>query len=162
VKALTLWQPYASLIAVGAKKFETRGKEPPWRLIGDRLAIHAAKAEGVTPYQLQGHTTEAIDRAVGNDWAALPRASVLCTARVVGAYESDGISHVDGKTFVKVRESLGLHRTMIELEGDEICFGDFNLGRWLWQLADVRVFREPVRATGKQWVWEWKEAYQHA
>src|SRR5258708_5270609 len=40
VKALTLWQPWASLIAVGAKTIETRSWSTSYR---GPLAIHAAK-----------------------------------------------------------------------------------------------------------------------
>lgn len=44
MKALTLWQPYASAIPAGLKRVETR---PPWakrlaKLVGTDLAIHAA------------------------------------------------------------------------------------------------------------------------
>ena len=39
---ISLWQPYASLIACGAKPFETRHWAAPARFIGQRVAIHAA------------------------------------------------------------------------------------------------------------------------
>ena len=42
MKATTLWQPWASLIAIGAKYYETRDYPPPAKLLGQRIAIHAA------------------------------------------------------------------------------------------------------------------------
>lgn len=39
MRCLTLWQPWASLIAVGAKRFETRSWGTDWR---GSLAIHAS------------------------------------------------------------------------------------------------------------------------
>lgn len=39
--ALTIWQPWASLILAGAKPVEWRGWPFPERLIGTRIAIHA-------------------------------------------------------------------------------------------------------------------------
>ncbi len=39
MKAITLWQPWASLIAIGAKKIETRSWATKYR---GPLAIHAA------------------------------------------------------------------------------------------------------------------------
>ena len=42
MKALTIWQPWASLIIAGAKPFEFRGWRPPASLIGQRIVIHAA------------------------------------------------------------------------------------------------------------------------
>jgi hypothetical protein len=41
--AISLWQPWASFIAIGVKQYETRHWRPPSRFIGQRIAIHAAK-----------------------------------------------------------------------------------------------------------------------
>lgn len=43
MKAISLWQPYASLIALGAKTIETRSWAPPAQYLETRIAIHAAK-----------------------------------------------------------------------------------------------------------------------
>jgi len=43
VLALTLWQPWATLIALGHKDIENREWAPPQHLIGKRFAIHAGK-----------------------------------------------------------------------------------------------------------------------
>jgi activating signal cointegrator 1 len=43
IPALSLHQPWASLIAIGAKRFETRSWPAPKAMIGRRIAIHAAK-----------------------------------------------------------------------------------------------------------------------
>ena len=40
MKALTLYQPWATLVAIGAKKIETRSWSTPYR---GPLAIHAGK-----------------------------------------------------------------------------------------------------------------------
>lgn len=42
MKALTIWQPWASLIVAGAKPFEFRGWSMPRSMIGQRIVIHAA------------------------------------------------------------------------------------------------------------------------
>lgn len=42
MKAITLHQPWASLIAEGVKTIETRGRRDPWRsVIGETIAVHA-------------------------------------------------------------------------------------------------------------------------
>lgn len=46
MKAISIWQPHASLLLLGAKPFETRSWPVPKALIGQRVAIHAAKADG--------------------------------------------------------------------------------------------------------------------
>ena len=43
MKAITLHQPWATLIADGAKTIETRSWRPPQTLIGQRIVIHAGK-----------------------------------------------------------------------------------------------------------------------
>jgi hypothetical protein len=42
MKAITIWQPWASLIAIGAKQYETRSWETKYR---GPIAIHAAKKD---------------------------------------------------------------------------------------------------------------------
>jgi hypothetical protein len=61
MKAITLWQPWASLVAEGVKTIETRGRRSPWHTaIGETIAIHAAQ-----------RPVKAFDR-VGN-WIVEPR-----------------------------------------------------------------------------------------
>lgn len=45
MKALTIRQPWASLIALGVKHIETRSWRAPQSLIGQTIAIHAGKHE---------------------------------------------------------------------------------------------------------------------
>ena len=47
MKALTIRQPYAQLVADGRKPYETRSWPPPRGLIGERIAIHASKRFGM-------------------------------------------------------------------------------------------------------------------
>ena len=44
MKAISIWQPHASLILSGAQLYETRSWSAPRHLIGQRIWIHAAKA----------------------------------------------------------------------------------------------------------------------
>ena len=41
MKALTIRQPHATLVAIGVKTIITRSKPAPQALIGQRIAIHA-------------------------------------------------------------------------------------------------------------------------
>ena len=54
MKTISLWQPYASLIAAGEKTIETRGWAPPKGVMGQRIAIHAAKAIETADVRGQG------------------------------------------------------------------------------------------------------------
>ncbi len=43
MKAISLWQPWASLLVLGLKRFETRSFPFPGAVRGQRVAIHASK-----------------------------------------------------------------------------------------------------------------------
>jgi len=70
MKALSLWRPWASLIADGRKKIETRHWELRYR---GPLAIHAAK---------KVYGDACLD--FGYDPATIPRGAVVCVVNVLG------------------------------------------------------------------------------
>ena len=81
MKTISLWQPYASLIAAGVKTIETRGWAPPKGLMGQRIAIHAARA--IETSDVNGRRRHDRIAAALNDpeWDAnIPRGAVVCTA----------------------------------------------------------------------------------
>ena len=59
MKAITIWQPWASLIACGAKKYETRSWPTKYR---GPIAIHAAAKD---PRTLPREVREALGRYAG-------------------------------------------------------------------------------------------------
>lgn len=69
MKGLTVWQPWASLIGIGAKPYEFRGWRPPASIIGQRIAIHAA-ARPLKIREVQG-LIESINGAEGGLTACL-------------------------------------------------------------------------------------------
>jgi activating signal cointegrator 1 len=69
MKALSLWQPWASLIADGRKDIETRSWPLHYRGV---LAIHAAQKVD------HGACME-----FGYDYSTIPRGSVLCIVNVI-------------------------------------------------------------------------------
>jgi activating signal cointegrator 1 len=91
---MTLWQPWASLIAIGAKPYETRSRPPPTRLIGRRIAIHAA-AKRIRVKDFDAETFDAISRAFGDPcWMdTVPLGSVVCTAILAEALPAESIPH---------------------------------------------------------------------
>lgn len=139
MKALTLRQPWATLVAIGAKKIETRSWKTNYR---GPLAIHASKrfpksarehsyqTAGLSPWHILNVLTEA-----GYDPHLLPTGVVVATcilARVVC---------IEGG-FRLPKEP-------------ELSFGDYTQGRWAWFLRDVSRLPEPVPATGHLGLWKW-------
>jgi hypothetical protein len=151
VKAVPLWQPWASLVAIGVKRVETRSY-PPSRFgvaAGDRIAIYATKTgqpKAVEFDWLSRHTAALEDLAVHLDvqtrpkWVqeALPRGAVVCTCVV------------DRARRVTPAEAADLSR----LKPEEFSYGDYDVAngreRWAWVLRDVELFTPPVPATTRQ------------
>ena len=143
MRAIMLYQPWASLIAHGVKTVETRSWPPPRAALGCLLAIHAGKRI-VPPVVLNPDTEAAIANLYGERWRQdVPTGAVLAVARLVSARQVMG---VDGEIAVFGPESV--HRIAID------PYGDFAPGRWLWMLEEVEPI-EPQTATGGQRLWKW-------
>ena len=125
MKALTLHQPWASLIAVGAKTTETRSWKAPHSLWGELLAIHAGKKEDRDFRE----TDCDVVHFLGAD--PTPKGSVVAIARL--------------KDCIPTQQSWP--GTL------EAHFGDYSFGRWAWRLADVQPLAQPVVMTGQQGLW---------
>ena len=149
MKALTLTQPWASLVACGAKRIETRSWAPPAALIGQRIAIHAAK--GWTEDARFTATTEPFKSALREGYQRglierpsildLPRGCVVAIATLVACYPMCG----DGWQTVQ--------RLLVE-QPRERAFGGYGPGRYAWALRNVRAI-EPIRARGALGLWDW-------
>jgi activating signal cointegrator 1 len=160
IPAISLWQPYASLIAAGVKPYETRGFAPPARLLGHRIAIHAAKRVPVRG-ELGTDVEAAISAALGrDDWFGrdgLPLGAVVCTAVIFCAiqiYEplyERGIARTD-RTITQFWDAVHQPPSQIPID----LFGDYSAGRWCWELKDIEVLPDPIPARGRQMIgWSW-------
>ena len=91
--AITLHQPWASLIALGIKTVETRSWPAPARLMGQTIAIHAGKRVVKGP----GDAIEQELRTrLGEDWSRhIPTGAVLATAVLAGIA---CVGHIDPLT----------------------------------------------------------------
>lgn len=151
MKAITLFQPWASLVASGAKKIETRSWPAPKSIIGQRLAIHASRRrpdpDAWVPWEI-----EEISAATGSAMLDLPLGAVVATALVAGAYRSSGCI-IGAPGFVGLNGSQNGSPARAEIAMDD--WGDFSWGRWLWVLDEIEAISPPIPARGMQGVWEW-------
>ena len=151
MKALTLHQPWASLIARGVKTIETRSWRPPGSLIGERIAIHAGK-QVVGLRFLNGDTIGAIAQLYGPDWQKnIPTGAVVATAVLVRAVQVYGLDEQDARNVVLAGGPPTEYVTWDP-------YGDFSAGRWLWFLDSVERIEPPIAAVGHQRLWEWNSS----
>lgn len=133
MKCLSLMQPFATLVAIGAKRIETRAWATTWR---GPLAIHASARFPPATRALcaQGPFAAALAQAGIHNPAGLPLGAVVAVCRLADC-----------------RRITGGDRP----PEPEASFGDYTPGRWAWVLDDVVMLTAPVPARGRLGLWEW-------
>jgi hypothetical protein len=168
VKALTIHQPWASLIAAGVKTIETRDRRTNYRgsiLIhaGRRLYTAADKHHDRHLWDLTYDALDGLERSYGI--YDLPYGAVVATAQLVDCVPMWPYGHTsDPGTGDVLLFGLGADNRPYQAEvfhrstrahrdvTAQLPFGVFAAGRWAWLLDDVRPFLTPVSARGKQTV----------
>lgn len=151
--AITLWQPWATLVSAGAKQFEFRKWPAPRRLWGQRVAIHAGarpvrrdelqdlllRLQGGNAWEtglLPEPAIEVLERALTAP-ATLPRASVLCLATLGEPIRDEALA-----------AKLGLHSVNDSDRSEH--------SNWGWPLSEIEPLEPFVPARGSQGWWTWR------
>lgn len=156
MKALTLTQPYATLMAtlrpsgLAWKEIETRGWRTSYR---GELVIHAAKGFPVWA-QETCEEPEFAHALGGLSPAQLPRSVGLCVVQLIACIRmEDHIGTGPGfsqHTLRKCAFALG-H----EVQPSELEFGDWSPGRWAWVTKYVRPLPNVGPVRGALSLWDW-------
>lgn len=144
LKALTIWQPHATLLAIGAREIETRS----WGPGGYRgpLLIHAASRWDLTIADTCGQAQRLMRR---HDFVA----------------KTDRQNDLANTSY---RDTLGMALAVCRIKAVLPCeesrkprwgvydqtFGGFGRGRCGWLLEDVVALPLGIRLTGKQSWWD--------
>lgn len=175
MKALTLRQPYASLVSLGVKTIETRSWSTRYR---GPLAIHAGKrrADGADMKRLVGDEVDA-----WNAWHAaglvtedgsldrMPYGALVAVCQVL-----DVLPMVPRCPSVSPEFDpyANTHRVFVDTDqlwrtnprggppvalSDQIPFGVWQPGLFAWMLGDIERLAEPIPAVGRQGLWTWNE-----
>lgn len=163
MKALTIWQPWASLIMAGAKPYEFRGWRAPRSIIGQRIVIHAAaKAmdfeEVEALYQIhayRGKSVEIDQSARETCLITAPTRKVLAQALVwpdqYTPYACGLGTAIVGEPRLgtDIAEEFGVPRANDSTRDEH--------ANWGWPMLDIEVWPEPIPMRGKQGLWNWPE-----
>jgi hypothetical protein len=151
MKALTIWQPWASLIMIGAKPFEFRGWDYRYRdhsLKNQLIVIHA----GARPVKHD----EVFDllKRLGSDrdmtGLVVEKARPLLE-RLLAAHKCQLLPLAAGLGTVR----LGCPRNAGPIFGGlphDSDRGDFN---YAWPLTEIQPFDAPIPMRGAQGFWHW-------
>jgi len=156
VKAITIWQPWASLVAVGAKTMETRSWPTKYR---GPIAIHAAQRPFNTDIYLDRELhifTEALCLPDIYSFDSLPYGCVIATAELVECWKITNNGHTNGSSLAARIEGGRYGGKTNIVEGKEIFFGDWTPGRYAWEFTNMCMLPEPIPAKGKQGLWNWE------
>lgn len=132
MKALSLWQPWASLMAAGLKTIETRHWPTRYRGL---LMIHAAKRlmsveeHGLLwDWQVEG----LVPQDFGGAPFSLPFGAIVAVVDLVYC----------------------LPTTEIIVGEREQAFGNYSTGRWAWITRNPRAVNPPIPYRGRQGIFE--------
>lgn len=134
VKVISLKQPWAYLLAIGAKKFETRPWQPRQYRSGE-LFIHASEKIDFNDLELcreDPHFKKYIPK---------PQSGILVQGAIIGK-----VNLVEIVSTESIRDSLS---------AQERAFGDYRDGRWAWRCEDAALLFLPIKVKGKLSLWDY-------
>lgn len=143
MKAISLWQPLASAMALGLKSNETRGRATHVR---GPVAIHAAmNRTAIRNIAIEmPHQNELLREAwhrheVCSRWPTmLPTGYIVATGMLVAC------------------EAITLE-IVLATGHTEYLFGDYTEGRFIWKFESITPLAKPVPCKGRQGWFEWEE-----
>ncbi|MGN7284315.1 ASCH domain-containing protein [Shouchella rhizosphaerae] len=143
MKVITIKQPWATLIALGEKRFETRSWATKHR---GPLAIHASKKVDVAALDYVAISSVLTKHGIYSR-KDLPTGVVLATVDLVECHKitADYMSMYD-------EEKAGTENGLL-IEGDEWWFGDYTEGRYAWELDNLNILSNPIPAKGQLSLW---------
>lgn len=137
-RVISLWQPYASFIAWGIKRYETRHWYPRSLPEGSTLLIHSAKRKP-KDYEMRlfnGHCFKDVWQE--HNIASLEDLDygvILCATKFIKAHSTD----------------------ILQVSACEKLVGNYQPSRYAWELELLKVANPPILARGQQGIWyyEW-------
>lgn len=142
MKVISIIQPWATLIALGEKKFETRSWATKHR---GELLIHASKK--VDKNAWMNETIYMTLRECGiltvND---LPTGAIIASTILDDCFEIGETS-----------ENSAMLESGNVITGNEFAFGYYARGRFAWKLRNTRQLTKPIPAQGQLSLWNYPQ-----
>lgn len=158
MRAISLWQPWASAIAIGSKLIETRHWATDYR---GPIAIHAARRKVLAEFAGLGEDecwiaamhplldeSRELDAngSLPLEWHNwLPFGCVVAVAELVDCIPTNA-----ARIYKQIREPRTHKDAPALAYWTEWDMGNFEPGRFAWLLSSVRALPSPVPFVGKQ------------
>ncbi len=157
-KALTIHQPWASLLLTHYKRLETRPMRTNYR---GPLVIHSGLTRFKGGHQYDHAFLKALSKAFGRDTFEVMRhvENQLPYGMALGMVVVERCRRIERVDFFKSDRGARLH---LEDGGcriispEELAFGNFAEGRFIIETAHPVTFTTPHPARGNQGFWDWE------
>lgn len=133
MKGISVTQPWATLVSLGAKRYETRSWQTRYR---GPLLIHASKGFPTAAKRLvveEPHFRAALEKGGFANARFMPTGAVIAICDLTACMPAARVGH---------------------LSPEEYSFGDFSPGRYAWLLTDVIRLQIPIPWTGALSLWD--------
>jgi hypothetical protein len=131
MKALTLYDPWATLVVLGEKRFETRSWQTSHRGL---LAIHVSRNRPREAKRFDD--IEPFRSALGHNYHNLGYRHPGCIIGTVEVVGCEDAGFVDA-----------------EITEKERAFGDFGPYRYAWKLSNPQRLKAPIPCKGSMGIW---------
>ena len=156
MRAISLWQPWASAITLGAKTIETRSWYTSYR---GAIAIHAAKRmvknEIIEVFAKNHHWHEVFKDLMEANvsltnplWKILPLGAIVAVAHLSKCIPTECVAFNDLN-----RVHRPIRSTCVHYKCTERDMGDFTPGRYAWILTSIVGLSHPIPLKGQQGLW---------
>jgi hypothetical protein len=125
MRAISLWQPWASAMAMGIKQIETRSRR--FNKVGDLAICSTLQIPDIEP-----ELFKEVKRLKIMESETFQLGAVLCVVEVYGCCEVEKLIQLG-----KVSEQ-------------EKMFGDYSKGRFGWVTKNLRTLKKPISVKGGQ------------
>lgn len=135
MRAISLWQPWASAIALGLKRYETRHWSTDYR---GPLAIHAARKstreleDFFNDLMLRGDMWPTFQAARLYSFTMLPKGGIVAIAILIDVLPTERLTKRGA------------------VSDSERVLGNFAPGRFAWQLRNIHPLPQPYYIKGRQ------------
>jgi hypothetical protein len=136
MKVLSIWNPYAILLVGGFKLNETRPFPCPQAIVGQRLYIASTKV--ITPAQRTLFADESF-QSYYRETGLPDKLEDMKNGFLIGS--------------VLIHSSDPYDEEIDDPTEEEMLYGDYRPGRYVWRTRDPEMLDEPVPVRGQQGIW---------
>lgn len=145
MKTISLLQPWATLVVMGAKKIETRSWNTKHR---GPLLIHASAGKDKDGYALW-HSIHCWDKFTYNrHFAELPFGAIIGQVELITTFPTELTASPNA-------EGIFFNEHGAKFTTQELAFGNYLPGRYGWLLSNPVNFHNPIEAKGSLSLWEY-------